>query len=99
MSLVKVNYSLNKKYFVENNVFKQAVKKATLESKNVKLINYEVEVPEEKDTFSAKVVVNIKKNSSFQIAINELQENIETYSLNIIDTKPKNISIEIEGEF
>ena len=99
MGFVTVNHSLNQAYFVEKAVFEKITKKAISMSKLTKLVSFNVEVLKGKNDYKIEMTVNIKADSTYKESLFELQNNIEYLSLNLIDSKPENISIIIEGEF
>ena len=99
MGFVTVNYSLNQSYFVEKGVFEKIVKKAAADSKLIKLNSFEVEMLKVKNDYKIEINVDIKSGASYKDAISELQTNIEDLSMNLIESKPENITIVIEGDF
>ena len=99
MGLVSVNYSLNQTYFVSTEAFVDAVKKATKKAKLTKTNEIEVKYITESNDFRVFIKALIKKGTSIKKALLELQCRIEEISLNLIDSKPENILIDIEGEF
>lgn len=99
MGIITVNHSLNQAYFVEKKVFENMVKKAITESKLSKSNSFKVEMLEAKNHFKVTVNIEIKKGESYKSAIVELTSKIEDFSINLIDSKPENITIIIDGEF
>lgn len=99
MSLVSVSYSLNQTYFVSEDAFYQAVKKAANISKFTKAISLDICHNDETNDFKVCINAKIKQGASIKTALLELQKNIDDYSLNLIDSKPQNVTIIIEGEF
>ena len=98
MKLLKINYSLNKEYFVAKEVFNEIIKKSDLNTKLSKVIDSKIDFFEKTNDFKIELKIKIKKNQSIKKIIFELQNEIEKYSFNLINSKPKNILFFIEGE-
>ena len=94
-----MNHSLNQAYFVEKRVFENIVKKAIKNSKLSKLNSFEVEILSSKNDFRVEISTKIKKGSSYKESLLELTSEIERLSYNIIESKPENITIVVDGEF
>lgn len=93
MKFVKVNYHLNQTYHVENVAFEELVSGAIKSVKGVKLVSSEVIVDEKNNDFIVKVAIEKAKSSTFAGAALKIQNAIEEHSLNLIQSKPRNISI------
>lgn len=99
MGLITVNYSLNQTYLVEKQVFEKIVKLACAKSKLSKTNSFNVDISEEKNDFKIEMNISVKSGASLKDAITELEGYIEEYSLNIIESKPENITMIIGGEY
>lgn len=93
MKFVKVNYHLNQTYHVENVAFEELVKNAVKQVKGIKILSSEVEVDEKNNDFLVKVTVEKSKSTTFAGAAEKIQNAIEEYSVNLIQSKPRNIQI------
>lgn len=93
MKFVKVNYHLNQTYHVENVAFEELVKNAIKQVKGIKVLSSEVEVDEKNNDFLVKVTVEKSKSTTFAGAASKIQTAIEEYSVNLIQSKPRNIQI------
>lgn len=99
MAFITINHSLNQTYLVSKEAFEQAVKIASKNSKLSKTNEIRIDFNDITNDFRANLNVLIKKGAKIKEAITELQSNIEDLSINLIDSKPENISIDIDGEF
>lgn len=93
MKFVKVNYSLNQTYHVENVAFEELVKAVLKPIKGIKLLHTEVSVDRKNNDFLVKVAVEKGAKTTFTAAATKIQTAIEEYSVNLIQTKPRNIQI------
>lgn len=94
MKFVKVNYSLNQTYHVEDVAFEDLVKNAIKPLKGIKLTKSEVKVDDKNNDFLVKVAIEKSKDLSFATVASKIQNAIEEYSMNLIQSKPRNIQIE-----
>lgn len=99
MAMVTVNYSLNQAYFVDRSAFEKMIKKAASNSKLIKVKESNVIVSETKNDFRVELRILTKKGTSFKDAIESFTKQLDNYSLNLIDSKPENVTLIIEGEF
>lgn len=99
MGMVTVNYSLNQAYFVDQTAFEKIVKKAAANSKLIKVKESNVIVSELKNDFRVELRVEIKKGTTYKNAIESFTKELDNFSLNLMDSKPENVTIIIEGEF
>ncbi|MCK5806937.1 MAG: hypothetical protein KAG91_00905 [Mycoplasmataceae bacterium] len=98
MSLIKINYSLNRKYFVETSALEQMVKTVSKKSKDLKIIEQKIVMDDSKNDFIIKIKASIKKGASYEGTILTFQKELEKNSIALIDSKPENISITIIEE-
>ena len=99
MSLIKVNYSLNRKYFVETSALDQMVAIASKNFKDLDIIESKIVMNDTKNDFIIKINASIKNGASYEGTLLRFQEKLEKYSIALIDSKPENISITIIKEY
>lgn len=97
MSFITINHSLNQTFFVQKEALEQLVVKAGENVKFSKVISSKVEI-KKNGIYSVQVHINIKENITLKQSLLELTSEIEKYSYNLIEAKPSNIEIIIEGE-
>ena len=95
MSLIKVNYSLNRKYFVETLALEQMVKITSKKCKELEVIESKIVMNDVKNDFIIKIKASIKKGASYEKTLLNFQKELEKNSISLIDSKPENISITI----
>ena len=93
MARIKVNYSLNQTFFVSEEAIQDIISKASSNVKLSSVKNQEIKIDDKGQDFSVVLDVNVK--GSFKDSLTELTKEIEQLSMNIIDTKPTNISINV----
>ncbi len=98
MKFITVNYSLNKTFFVEDVALKKMVMKASKNTNLAKIVDCKISV-DDNYSYLVKLVIKVKKDSTYKKSILELTSEIEKYSYNLIDSKPTNINVIVEGEF
>ena len=93
MARIKVNYSLNQTFFVSEEAIQDIISKASSNVKLSSVKNKEIKIDDKGQDFS--VVLDVDVKGSFKESLTELTKEIEQLSMNIIDTKPTNISINV----
>lgn len=97
MHFFTVSYHLDEKYFVSTRAFEdviakvfQSIQKSTLVSSNVKIQELTNEV-------FINLSVKGKEKTKLEDVIKEIESKVNDGVLNLIDTKPSNITIEFAG--
>ncbi|MCK5867557.1 MAG: hypothetical protein KAG14_04090 [Mycoplasmataceae bacterium] len=96
--MIKINYSLNRKYFVETSALEQMVNKVSKKNKYLNIIESKITMDDSKNDFIIKIKASIKKGVSYEKTLLEFQKELEKKSISLIDSKPENISITIIEE-
>lgn len=96
MKFVKVAYAMNQTYYVEDFAIEQMVKSIFAGTPGIKLNDVEVKINVNNNGYE----LNIKAKKDFQKSYYDLtkylEHEIETQSLNLVNTKPENIAIAME---
>lgn len=92
MEFVKVNYSLNRTYFVETTAIEGVVKNTFFESKDAKLLSSDVRVTPEQKVYIT-VVIEPKKGITLTDLLVKLTKMIERNYKNVIGRNPDNIQV------
>ncbi|MCK5945776.1 MAG: hypothetical protein KAG04_00745 [Mycoplasmataceae bacterium] len=94
MQFLSVNYSLNKTYNVEEQVFVQVTKKAIKSCGNSKLIDVNVKITSEKKLF-INITVEPKNPNKLEQLFTTISKKIEENVQALIERKPENIKISL----
>ena len=92
MARIKVNYSMNQTFYVSEDSVKDIIAKAAKAVKHSEVLGSKV-IMNDNNNFSVEIDAKIK--SSFEKSISELTKEIEMLSMNLIDSKPTNISVNV----
>ena len=99
MRFVKVNYHLNKKFFVEDVAYKQMVTKALQNFKDdFRVLSLEIDGLEEHNSFNIVMHIKKKQTTPYAVIIDKIQKELEMKSQLLINAKPTNIEINFEKE-
>lgn len=92
MARIKVNYSMNQTFYVSEDSVKDIISKAGKAVKHSDILDSKVTM---NDNNNFTVDIDIKIKSNFETSINELTKEIEMLSMNLTDSKPTNISVNV----
>ena len=92
MARIKVNYSMNQTFYVSEDSVNDIISKAAKAVKHSEVLDSKV-IMNDNNNFSVEIDAKIK--SGFEKSINELTKEIEMLSMNLIDSKPTNISVNV----
>ena len=99
MRFVKVNYHLNKKFFVEDYAYQEMVLKTMKSIKeNIKVEELDILCDEKNNAFLISLTIKKDKNIEYALLVNKIQSELEEKSRLLINAKPGNIRIKFVEE-